>query len=63
MLKVERYQKHGDGAVEEITVENDLAVQVVMIGSRELMVKLQHPSHRALWSRIGARVKLESDLE
>ena len=50
-------------ALSTITVENDLAVQMVLVGSNDLATKLQHPSHRALWSRIGARVKLKSDLE
>lgn len=43
-----------------ITMGNDLAVQMVLVGRNDLAVKLQHPSRRALWSRIGARVSLES---
>ncbi|MCP9495196.1 MAG: ATP-binding protein [Pyrinomonadaceae bacterium MAG19_C2-C3] len=42
-----------------ITVGNDLAVGMVMVGRDELAVKLQRRRHRALWSRIGARVRLQ----
>jgi type II secretory pathway predicted ATPase ExeA len=50
-------------ALSTITIENDLAVQMILIGRNDLATKLKHPSHRALWSRTGARVKLKSDLE
>lgn len=46
-----------------ITVANDLAVGMVMVGGDELAVKLQRHRQRALWSRIGARVRLQESLQ
>jgi len=49
-------------ALSTITMGNDLAVQMVLVGRNDLAIKLQRPCWRALWSRIGARVSLESTL-
>lgn len=42
---------------------NDLVVQMVLVGRNDLAAKLQRPAQRAFWSRIGARVRLEQNLQ
>ena len=46
-----------------IAVHNDLAVGMVMVRQDELAIKLQRRRQRALWSRIGARVRLKESLQ
>jgi len=49
-------------ALSTIIVQNDLAIGMVIIGRDELIIKLKRPSRRALWSRIGARIRLAETL-
>ncbi len=47
-------------ALSNIVVANDLAVGMVLVGRSELRRKLQRPRERALRSRIGFHVRLDS---